>query len=308
MPGLAGCLLYNQLMKDIHTLRTAILVACHNRREKTLRFLDSLVTQAAYPKLLIDIYLLDDGSTDGTAEAVKAAYPFVTILTGDGNLWWVGAMVKLWKYAIAQKTYDLFLLVNDDIILFENALEKLLSVYGKIDKEGVTLIGSTKDPKSGNWTYGGHNLKNIKHTPYYPVKPDEVKLLPIQLGHANFFLTDAATVKKIGIFTDAYKHKYADFDYTLTAHKAGLDVLIAPGYYAWCEFDHGNNSHLGRWLSGNHSLKERIKFLYKPNGLAYKEYLHYAKKHFPADYPGVLAKLWLKTLFPIIWDKFKKSN
>ena len=295
-------------MKDITNLRTAILVACYNRREKTLRFLESLTSQGIYKKLPVDIYLLDDGSTDGTAKAIKAAYPLVTILTGDGNLWWVGAMVKLWKYAIEQKNYDLFLLVNDDITLFDNALEKLLSTYVKLNKEGVILIGSTKDPKTDQWTYGGHNLKNIKHTHYYPVEPDENKLVPIQLGHANFFLVDAATVKQIGIFTDAYEHKYADFDYTLTARKAGLDVFLAPGYYAWCEFDHGNNSHLGRWLSGSHSLRERIQFLYKPNGLAYKEYLHYAKKHFPADYFGVFAKLWLKTLFPVIWDKFKKSN
>jgi len=293
---------------EIRELKIAVLVACYNRKQKTLNFLDSLVSQAIFKDLQMTIYLLDDGSTDGTATAVKAKYSFVNIVTGDGNLWWVGAMVKLWKHAIDQQNYDLFLLSNDDIKLFDDALDRFISNYIKINKQGAILIGSTKDPKTGKWSYGGNVLKNIKHHQYLPVLPDENKFIPCDLGHANFFLVDKYLIKKIGIFSDAYVHKYADFDLTLTANKAGLDVLIAPGYYAWCEFDHGNNSHLGRWLSGEYPLKERIKFLYKPNGLAYKEFLHYTKKHFPADYFSVTAKLWLKTFFPIIWDKFKEKT
>jgi GT2 family glycosyltransferase len=292
----------------METINLAVLVACYNRREKTLKFLKSFVDQNIPQTLKFDIYLLDDGSTDGTSEAVKSQFPFVEILFGDSNLWWVGAMVKLWKYAIAQKSYDLFLLVNDDIVLFENAVSRLISNYLKLDKKGVILIGSTMDPTTKRWTYGGNRLKDINHVKYYPVEPHEEEFISCDLGNANFCLVDAATVERIGIFTDAYAHKYADFDYTLTAKKAGLNVLIAPGYYAFCEFDHGNNSHLGRWLSGKHPLTQRIKFLYKPNGLACKEYLHYAKKHFPRDYFSVFAKLWLKTFFPVIWDKFKKEN
>lgn len=293
---------------NIQELKIAVLVACFNRKQKTLNFLDSLTNQAIFKELQIDIYLVDDGSTDGTSIAVSEKHPSVEILTGDGNLWWVGAMVKAWKYAIAEKNHDLFLLCNDDTVLFDGALERFISNYINLDKKGVILIGSTKDPKTNRWTYGGNVLRNIKHHHYSAVQPDESKFIPCHLGHANFFLADKYTVEKIGIFSSDYVHKNADFDYTLTAYKAGIDVLIAPGYYAWCEFDHGNNSDRGRWLSGKHSLKERIDFLYKPNGLAYTEYLRYVKKHFPSDYFSVFAKLWLKTFFPSIWDKFKKTS
>jgi GT2 family glycosyltransferase len=116
-------------------------------------------------------------------------------------------------------------------------------------------------------------------------------------------MVDSATVQKIGVFADVYIHAVADYDYTMTANKAGLDVLIAPGFYGYCEDDHGVN-----WLSGKHSLKQRINYLYSPKGLAYKEYLVYIKKHFPLDYFEAKAKLWLKTFFPIIWDTFKKKD
>ena len=289
-------------MTGSNLIRIAVLLACYNRREKTLIFLESLTNQPAFKKLKIDIYLLDDGSTDGTDTAVNIQYPDVIILKGDGNLWWVGAMVKLWNYAIDQKTYDLFLLVNDDIILFDNSLEKFISNYTQLNKSGVILIGSTKDFKSDKWTYGGHLLDNMKRFKFSPIPPHDHQFIPCHLGHANFFLVDAATVKKIGIFSDAYDHKFADYDYTLTAHKAGLDVLIAPGYYAWCENDHGYN-----WLSGNHPLKERISYLSKPNGLAYREFIHFTKNHFRLVYPGAIIKPWLKTFFPIFWDRFKRA-
>ena len=290
-------------MKKIDSLSIAVLVACYNRKEKTLLFLESLVSQAAFEKLQIDIYLLDDGSTDGTTDAVNKKHPFVKILAGNGHLWWVGAMVMLWSHAIAQKAYDLFLLVNDDIILFDNALENFIRHYIQSNTDGLILIGSMKDKDSNEWSYGGHILRDIKHFQFYSVRPNDAEFIPCHLGHANFFLVDAATVKKIGIFSDAYDHKFADYDYSLTAYKAGLSVLIAPGYYGWCENDHGNN-----WLSGNHSLKKRIEYLYKPNGLAYGEFLHFMKKHFPADYFGAIFKPWMKTFFPFIWERFKKKH
>src|ERR1700759_4905951 len=113
-------------MKETETLKIAVLLACFNRKQKTLAFFDSLVNQHSFEKLSVDIFLLDDGSTDGTADAVKEKYPFVNVLTGTGNLFWAGGMRTIWKYAIAQKDYDLFCLFNDDVALFDNAFESLV--------------------------------------------------------------------------------------------------------------------------------------------------------------------------------------
>ncbi len=281
-------------------IKIAVLVTCHNRRQKTLNFLESLVEQAFFKVANIDIYLLDDGSADGTAQAVNAMYPFIEIVTGTGSLFWARGMNTIWKYANAQKTYGLFLLFNDDVVLFDYALEKLFTNYKRVNKTGVILIGSTLSPISNKWSYGGYALYNLKHAKYLPVEPDDIKLIPCHLGNANVMLVDALTVERIGIFSDSYTHFEADFDYTLTAYRSGLAVLIAPGYYGYCENDHGVN-----WLPGNNSLKKRINYLYSPKGLAYKDYLFYIKKHFPKDYFPAAIKLWMKTFFPIIWDKFK---
>ncbi|RFZ86107.1 glycosyltransferase family 2 protein [Mucilaginibacter terrenus] len=280
----------------------AVLISCHNRKKKTLGFLDSLHKEITFSADSWDVYLLDDGSTDGTSDAVKAIYPEVRIINGTGNLFWAGGMRVLWKHALDQKKYDLFLLCNDDVILIEGSLKRLIASYQLAGPESI-LIGSTLSSITKKITYGGHLLNRLNHAGYYLVKPDEQVLKPCHLGNANVFLVGAAVVRKVGIFDGAYTHYLADYDYTLTAFKAGIKVLLAPGYYGFCEDDHGPN-----WLSGKHSLRQRVNYLYSVKGLAYHEYLFYIKKHFPADYSGAIIKLWMKTLFPFIWDNFKKVD
>lgn len=287
-------------MEYTSKLSIAVLVCCYNRKQKTLAFLESLVGSGYFKKLDIDIYLLDDNSTDDTGAAVSEQYPFVHIVKGTGSLFWAGGMRTIWRHAISKKDYDLFLIFNDDVILFNNAIENLITNYWQLNKEGVILIGSTLSKQSNKLTYGGNVLKSIKHNKYYVVIPDNTELLTCHIANANVLLVDKYTVEKIGIFPDDYIHCLADFDYTLTAFKSGINVLVAPGYYGYCEDDHGVN-----WLSRNHSLKERIEYLYSPKGLAYKEYLFYIRKHFPNHYLTAFVKLWIKTLFPTIWDKFK---
>ena len=290
-------------MKEISSYNISVLVTCYNRKQKTISFLESLFSQANFNSMNIDVYLLDDGSTDGTSAAVKSNYPDVNIVTGNGNLFWAGGMRAVWKYALEQKNYDLFFLFNDDVILLDNAFENLVKQYSGLDTEGVILVGSTLSRITGKLTYGGNLFKNLKHCDYYRIEPDTEKCIPCHMGNANVLVIDRFTVDKIGIFPEIYIHCLADYDYTLTACKSGIGVWLAPGYYAYCENDHGLN-----WMPGSVPLKKRIEYLYSPKGLAYKEYLYYIKKHFPSDYIISFIKLWLKTLLPVIWDKFKNRE
>ena len=290
-------------MEDTPKLNTAVLVCCYNRKLKTLSFLESLISSLYFNELNIDIYLLDDNSTDGTSAAVTEKYPLVNIVKGSGSLFWAGGMRTIWRHAISKKSYDLFLIFNDDVILFEDALENLVNNYKRLKEKGAILIGSCLSKETNILSYGGNVLPNIKRSKYYAVIPDENESIPCHLANANILLVDKQAVDKVGIFPDHYVHCLADFDYALTASKNGVNVSVAPGYYGYCEDDHGDN-----WLSSHHSLKERIDYLYSPKGLAYKEYLFFIKKHFPADYLIAFTKLWVKTLFPTIWDKFKAKK
>jgi len=282
-------------------LKIAALTCSFNRKEKTVSFLASLFTQPLPADYSLDIYLLDDNSSDGTSQDVAKKFPAVKLLSGTGSLYWAGGMRKVWSEAL-KDDYDFYILFNDDVRLSDDAIPKLISAYDKAEINGAIILGSVRDFFKKTHTYGGRKVKNWLTGDSEAILPDEIALQTAEIGNANIMLVDRKSVEVIGILSSSFTHGLADFDYTLRAVKQGLKVLVAPGYFGYCTNDHGKT-----WLSGKVPLKKRIQYLYSPTGLAYKEYLVYVKSHFPKALPFLYIKLWVKTLFPLIYDWFKKD-
>lgn len=282
----------------------AILITSYNRKEKTLSCLRQLLNKSTYfATFLIHVYLVDDGSTDGTAYVIKKEFPEVKIIQGTGNLYWSGGMRLAWRTALDHGGYDYYLLLNDDTILLSNAIDILLISNKKNKAENhteVITIGTTIDRETGKISYGGSLLRNKFSPKSDNIFKENVDMV-CDLGNANIMMVPKDIVDKIGILSDKFTHGLADFDYTLKAKKAGFWVMVAPFICGYCKNDHGK-----RWKSVNVKLTERIKFLYSPKGLAYKEYMYFIKIHFPLSFPGMFIKLWTKTFFPFIYDWFKK--
>src|SRR5258707_1027535 len=114
-----------------------IVIPVHNRLEATRECLESLRNQTY---TCFRIVLIDDGSTDGTSEFVKENYPDVTVLTGDGNLWWTGATNLGVRYALKICGPDDYVLtLNNDTVLPAKYLEIMMSLARRVPK---ALIGS----------------------------------------------------------------------------------------------------------------------------------------------------------------------
>jgi GT2 family glycosyltransferase len=289
--------------KSSNAIKLAILSCSYNRKKTTACFLTSLINQQVPENCTVDIYLLDDNSPDGTADYVEAEFPSVHLVKGSGSLFWAGGMRLLWRHVLNQGAYDFFLLCNDDVIFFDGAVARLLSAHRLSKYSGNIILGTVKDSEGGMITYGGQKIVNKITGDAVNIAPDLVDLVPCEIGNANIMLVDKATVDRIGILSNSYTHGIADYDYTLTALKNGLKVWIAPGYYGICD-----NDHTITWLPQRTPLKKRIEYLYSPKGLAYNEHMLYVKKHFPLSVPITHFKLWVKTLFPIMYDTFKKEE
>ena len=74
----------NMRKKDefVYATSIAVLMTCYNRRETTLECLESLFKAQVPKETTLSIYLVDDGSTDGTGDSVRERYPAVKVLNG----------------------------------------------------------------------------------------------------------------------------------------------------------------------------------------------------------------------------------
>jgi GT2 family glycosyltransferase len=116
-----------------------ILIPAHNRRETTLHSLRCLYQDITIQNWSnLHVVIIDDGSTDGTTAALSAEFPNVTVLQGDGSLWWTGAIQKGMQYAYNQGAEVVFWL-NDDCIPSPGSLIKM---YEASVQQNNAIIGA----------------------------------------------------------------------------------------------------------------------------------------------------------------------
>ncbi|SDS73440.1 Glycosyltransferase, GT2 family [Maribacter dokdonensis] len=285
----------------------AVLYTSHNRKTKTLRSLASIneAWSTFNKSLQITIYLTDDGSTDGTSEAIRKEFPEVNILQGNGNLFWAGGMINSWKEAIKKK-YDGYLLLNDDTFICKNIFDDIILTDEYASKTFMTkgvYIGSTKDPETDKLTYGGAVLTNKLLYQFTILQPNG-EFQQCDLGNANIMYVASEVVDKVGILSPGYVHGIADYDYTLKCKKNNIPVLVMPNYCGFCERDTKGLYHSFHLMT----FKERLKHLYSPTGIAFKSRLLFMRKFFPYRYPMFYIMGWLKVLFPKVYLKARHGK
>lgn len=112
-----------------------IITAVHNRKEITKRFIDILKQQTLKSIYLI---LVDDGSTDYTAEMVKNEFKNSIILKGNGNLWWAGSLHLAYKWVIENLNDEDIVVITNDDNYFEN--DFFSTMVSKIQENSKSII------------------------------------------------------------------------------------------------------------------------------------------------------------------------
>ena len=288
-------------------INIAVLLTCFNRKEKTLACLDRLFSahKTCSKAINLEVYLTDDGSTDGTEDAVKENYPQVKVLKGNGNLYWAGGMRNSWTSA-KKDAYDFFFLLNDDTVLYSNVFNQFIEAHNKTMEaynKGGIYVGATEDPISKQNTYGGAVLLNKFAYKFKHLNPNGL-LQKIDLGNANIMFVSKNIVNKIGILSKDYIHGVADYDYTLRAVKKNLPVVLMAETCGSCVHDHADNYE--KFPEKN--FTERKKFLMHPLGLDFKSNFNFMKNHFPLRLPVILFGAGLKLFFARTYLKLSKAR
>ncbi|NJB35393.1 glycosyltransferase family 2 protein [Croceivirga sp. JEA036] len=271
-------------------MNVAVLLTCFNRVAKTLACLDNLFGHIP-EELNLEVFLVDDGSTDGTGEAVRSNFPEVHVIQGTGSLYWNRGMHLAWQTAAAHKSFDIYLLLNDDTFLYEKALDELLEISKSLDHKAV-ICGAFCGVDSKEFTYGGRDAKGN------PVVPNGNIQKCVSLN-GNCLWIPKYVYNAVGNLDPIFPHAIGDFDYGQRALKKNITLVTTKTFIGTCE----SNPRLPAWCYSDVPFKKRIRSLYSPLGNSHpKYYFIYIKRHF-----GVLMaikqflSIHLRLLIPSLW-------
>lgn len=212
----------------------SIVILNWNQREDTLACLASLqeITYGNY-----DVILVDNGSTDGSQDAIAALFKDVTILAQTSNLGGSGGRNVGILHALKGQT-DYILFLDNDTAARPDFLDRLVEV-GESDST-IGVLGSTI-----YYYYDRQRIWNAgacvdRQTGYcYSLRNGELDpggSRPV--GEVDFLATCSLMAKRsvfetVGIFDEEYFFYYEDTDWCVRASNAGYRIVVVPDSVIW---------------------------------------------------------------------------
>ena len=273
----------------------AVLITCHNRKDTTLLCLGRLFSI----RKDIDVYCVDDNSTDGTADAIRKEFPQVNLIHGDGNLFWSRGMRIAWMEAAKNKEYDFYFWLNDDLMLYDDCFDEMLECSRVMEHKAV-IAGLVQETTTKSVIYGGYDKS--KH-----LIPANGELNEVFRLNGNFVLVPKYVFEKNGFLDSVYHHDLGDVAYGYETHKNGLHVCTSRKYIG-CTDAALQSKNVRIRLNGV-SVVKRFKKLYSPLGSN-----PFITFHFLSRYEGFIKAIIffvyvhaINLLPDCIWSRISRS-
>lgn len=256
------------------TEKITIIMTCYNRRDMTTACIRSLRNN----KTGCCFIVVDDGSTDGTRNSLKelqAEGTEISVLGGDGKLFYSGGMRKGIEEAKRQEGTAWYLIVNDDVAFKAGVIDGMAQTedrYYKDTGEHRVLIGCTLS-ESGGLSYGGirYTGRGVKYEICSPEDEGECDTFNancVLIPHDIFFETENIDSK--------YIHSLGDFDYGLSMSRRGVKLCTYGEYVGICN----DNSTEGTWMDTGLSRRDRLRAKENPKGAPFPQWFYFLRKNF----------------------------
>jgi GT2 family glycosyltransferase len=213
----------------------AIVVLNWNGLKDTLACLASL-RQLTYPSY--QTVVVDNGSTDGSAEAMRAKYPDVPFIETGENLGYVGGNNVGLKWALEQGA-NYVLLLNNDTEVAPDFLSEL--VRAAESAASVGIVGPTiyyfDRPQTIwsaggaiDWTWGETRMVGLDQTDtgQFGCQPR-----PVDFVTGCAMLVKSQVIQQIGMLDPRFFAYYEDTEWSVRAARAGFAIWHVPSAKIW---------------------------------------------------------------------------
>ena len=217
----------------------SIIIVSYNTRELTLACLHSVYEQTK--DITFEVIVVDNASADGSAEAIEAYFPKVSLIKSEINL----GFAKANNIAARKAIGKYLLLLNPDTVILNGAIQKLFSFAESNPENGIyggrTLFADGSLNHASCWKkptlwslfcYGVGLTSMFRrsnlfdHEAYGSWPRDSVREVDIVSG--CFFLIERALWEKLYGFDPAFFMYAEEADLCLRAIKVGAKPVVTP--------------------------------------------------------------------------------
>jgi rhamnopyranosyl-N-acetylglucosaminyl-diphospho-decaprenol beta-1,3/1,4-galactofuranosyltransferase len=202
--------------------RVVAVVVTWNRRDLLKLALGALRTQT---RPVDDIVVVDNASSDGTAQMVRREFEGVDLVTLRHNTGGAGGFAAGVDHALADHKPDLLWLMDDDTVPEPTALEHLLATIERYPGRRQPVLLASRVV----WSDGrDHPMNTPRRKPWVrrseAARAERAGAMPIRSASFVSILVDAETVRDRGLPIADYFLWNDDFEYTtrLLRRRVGL--------------------------------------------------------------------------------------
>jgi len=275
---------FNEIKGEVR-MELSVVIVSYNTKDLLRNCLKSVFEQTR--DIDFEVWVVDNNSTDGSADMVKAEFPTVNLIRNPIN----GGFAQANNLALRQCMGDYMLILNPDTVIPENTFKKVIDFFrqhpdagavgcklikadGRLD---IACKRSFPTPWnslckaigldrlfSGSKLFGGYNLTYLVE--------NETHSVDCLVG--AFMMLPHAVIELVGYLDEAFFMYGEDIDWCYRIKKSGYSIYYYPGTYIW---------HYKK----ESSKKESTKAI----GYFHNAMLIYYNKYFKCKYPVVLN--WL---------------
>ncbi|MFN8375835.1 MAG: glycosyltransferase family 2 protein [Anaerolineae bacterium] len=223
----------------------AVVVVTWNTRQLALDTLRSLFADLASSGLQAEVYLVDSASSDGTAEAVAAAFPQVKLTASQENL----GFGKANNLAIQQimsraDAPNAIYLLNPDTVTQPGATRALYDALMASPRVG--LVGARLSYGDGSFQHGAFGFPGLRQlwVEFFPTPGrliegrfngrypralyDAGQPFPVDFTLGATMMLKREAVEQTKGFDEQFFMYCEEIDWAWRIHRAGWDVLCVP--------------------------------------------------------------------------------